>query len=517
VRRVSGRAVVTADGLGGLEALVDSFVRHGASQCGFCTPGILCRLAGLGPGPSSEEVEASLLAHLCRCTGWRGIVDAALDALGPSREPGSAGEPGRTVRAGGDDPGGDGTPTGLSGTGLSGIGLSRTGLSGTGLSGIGLSGIGLSGRSLLGATLSERARLEGRVPQRTGPAVVAGGGGFAADTAPEGCLVAVPDRRGGWAVGDNLEAARSAAGRIPGRRSGIELTWPVEVPDGEWDITLQTTWVEPAYLEPDSSWCVPGGEAADPAANGGAFGAKSSSVAPEVARALADRYGRPVRVLLAREDVVYLGPKRPPLAAGVLLDGRGTVRVAAAEGIAARIALGAPELSVEEVEVAGPPVSSSIRAAGWAEAAILAAACAAVRDGSSAATVTGPEGGRASAVVDLDPTGWPVAVQLVVACGDPIDEVVLRSYLTGAAHMALGWVCSEAIAVDPGGVPQDLSIRSFGIIRARDMPAVTIEIDRSGPDTPVNGSDAAFAAVAAAVWLAQGLPPRWPTRRGGRT
>jgi hypothetical protein len=496
VRRVSGREVRTADGLDGVEALVDAFVRHGASQCGFCTPGILCRLAGLGPAPSSAEVEASLLAHLCRCTGWRGIVDAALDALCPPWGPGSAGQPGGDVQRGAADPDDAGASTGLSGIGLSGVGLPQP--------------------SLSGAEPSERARLEGRVPQRTGPAVVAGGGGFAADTAPEGCLVAVPDRRGGWAVG-NLESARSASGRIPGRRSGIELTWPLEVPDGEWDITLQTTWVEPAYLEPDSSWCVPGGEAADPAANGGAFGAKTSSVAPGAARALADRYGRPVRVVLAREDVVYLGPKRPPLAAGLLLDGRGTVRVAAAEGIAARIALAAPELAVEEVDVPGPPVSSSIRAAGWAEAAILSAACAAVRDGSNAASVTGPEGGRARAVVGLDQTGWPAAVHLVVACGDPMDEVVLRSYLTGAAHMALGWVCSEAIAVDTGGVPQDLSIRSFGIIRARDMPAVTIEIDRSGPPAPVNGSDAAFAAVAAAVWLAQGLPPRWPTRRGGRT
>jgi len=82
--------------------------------------------------------------------------------------------------------------------------------------------------------------------------------------------------------------------------------------------------------------------------------------------------------------------------------------------------------------------------------------------------------------------------------------------------MALGWVCSEGIALDAEGVPEDLTIRSFGVIRSKDMPAVEIGIDRSGPVAPVNGSDAAFAAVAAAVWLAQGLPLRWPTRRGGR-
>ena len=81
--------------------------------------------------------------------------------------------------------------------------------------------------------------------------------------------------------------------------------------------------------------------------------------------------------------------------------------------------------------------------------------------------------------------------------------------------MALGWVTSEAIAVDDDGVPEDLTIRSFGILRARDTPAVDVTIDQS-TGAPVNGSDAVFAAVAAATWIAQGLPARWPTRRGAR-
>ena len=186
----------------------------------------------------------------------------------------------------------------------------------------------------------------------------------------------------------------------------------------------------------------------------------------------------------------------------------------ATEGIAERIRLGSSKLLVEEVDVVGPPVSSDIRAAGWAEAAVLRAACQAASEGSRCANVTGPQGGQATAEVDLDGAGWPEAVRLVVSCGDPLDEIVLRSYLLGAAHMALGWVCSEGIAVDQAGDPEDLTIRSFGIIRARDMPPVSLEMDYSGTADPVNGSDAAFAAVAAAVWLAQGLPPRWPTRRG---
>ena len=64
-----------------------------------------------------------------------------------------------------------------------------------------------------------------------------------------------------------------------------------------------------------------------------------------------------------------------------------------------------------------------------------------------------------------------------VRCGEPLDEVVLRSYCIGAAHMALGWVRSEGIAVDDDGEPHDLTIRSFGILRAVDMPPIEVEIE----------------------------------------
>jgi hypothetical protein len=120
--------------------------------------------------------------------------------------------------------------------------------------------------------------------------------------------------------------------------------------------------------------------------------------------------------------------------------------------------------------------------------------------------IIAPNGARAMA--EIGPDG----VRVRVACGAPLDEVVLRSYCIGASHMALGWVRSEAIAVDDAGVPQDLTIRSFGILRARDMPSVHVEIEASdGP--PLNGSDAVFAAVALAAWQEDGLAPLWPTRR----
>jgi CO/xanthine dehydrogenase Mo-binding subunit len=246
------------------------------------------------------------------------------------------------------------------------------------------------------------------------------------------------------------------------------------------------------------------------------------------ARRLADQYGRPVRVLLSREDSVRLGPKRPPVAAGVRPDGSGILRVVRTPGIAEAVAAVAPELVVEEVEVTGLATSAYLRAAGWAEAAVLLAGLAErtgrpgtaalasreLRAGrSGSATIASPAGATASARVEIGDDGWPADVRVTVACGDPLDEVVLRSYALGAAHMAMGWVCSEAVAVDDEGRPQDLTVRSFGVIRATETPPITVVIEADdGP--PVNGSDAVFAAVAAAVWIAQGCPPDWPTRRG---
>jgi CO/xanthine dehydrogenase Mo-binding subunit len=209
-----------------------------------------------------------------------------------------------------------------------------------------------------------------------------------------------------------------------------------------------------------------------------------------------------VRVVLSREDVVRLGPKRPPVAAGVRADGTGVVRVVRTPGVAGVVRAYAPGLAVEEVDVPGPPTSADLRAAGWAEAAVLLAAA----RSDPTVRVESPAGAVAEAAVEHG------RIRVRVSCGDPLDEIVLRSYCIGAAHMGLGWVTSEGIAVDDGGDPADLTIRSFGILRARDMPPVDVEIDAAGGD-PVNGSDAVFAAVAAAAWIDQGCPTDWPTRR----
>jgi hypothetical protein len=123
--------------------------------------------------------------------------------------------------------------------------------------------------------------------------------------------------------------------------------------------------------------------------------------------------------------------------------------------------------------------------------------------------VTAPGGGRAVARCLPDD-----AIEVVVDAGAVLDEVVLRSYCIGAAHQALGWVRSEGIAVDAEGTVHDLTMRSFGILQARAMPPVSVTVV-PGDGPPVNGSDAVFAAVAGARWLADGAVPAWPTDRAG--
>jgi hypothetical protein len=68
--------------------------------------------------------------------------------------------------------------------------------------------------------------------------------------------------------------------------------------------------------------------------------------------------------------------------------------------------------------------------------------------------------------------------------------------------------------VDERGRPVDLTIRSFGILRAADTPPITVEIVADDA-APVNASDAVFAAVASACWRHAGFPERWPALASG--
>ncbi len=83
--QAAGRRVETVEGLapeGELNDLQKAFRRRHALQCGFCTAGILMSLDAwleTRPAPDEAEVRALLSGHLCRCTGYSGIVAAALD------------------------------------------------------------------------------------------------------------------------------------------------------------------------------------------------------------------------------------------------------------------------------------------------------------------------------------------------------------------------------------------------------------------------------------------------------
>jgi aldehyde oxidoreductase len=83
----AGRKVTTVEGLanGRLSALQASFLEHGAAQCGICTPGLLVTATALIariPNPSEDEVKDALGGVLCRCTGYRKIVAAVMHAAG---------------------------------------------------------------------------------------------------------------------------------------------------------------------------------------------------------------------------------------------------------------------------------------------------------------------------------------------------------------------------------------------------------------------------------------------------
>ena len=87
--QADGHEVVTVEGLRGeegeLHPVQDAFVRAGAVQCGFCTPGLVVAAADLlrhSPRPSDDEVREALSGNLCRCTGYQKILEAVRLAAG---------------------------------------------------------------------------------------------------------------------------------------------------------------------------------------------------------------------------------------------------------------------------------------------------------------------------------------------------------------------------------------------------------------------------------------------------
>jgi carbon-monoxide dehydrogenase small subunit len=93
--QVEGRSVRTVEGLGSeeeLDPVQDAFVRTGAVQCGFCTPGLVVAAHDLvhrKPDASDAEIREALAGNLCRCTGYEKILDAVRMAAVAVKERGA--------------------------------------------------------------------------------------------------------------------------------------------------------------------------------------------------------------------------------------------------------------------------------------------------------------------------------------------------------------------------------------------------------------------------------------------
>ncbi len=80
----AGSEVLTIEGLaanGELHPIQQAFVDHGAIQCGFCTCGMIMAAYALletNPSPTEDEIKRAFEGNLCRCTGYRKIIDAVL-------------------------------------------------------------------------------------------------------------------------------------------------------------------------------------------------------------------------------------------------------------------------------------------------------------------------------------------------------------------------------------------------------------------------------------------------------
>jgi len=89
--QIDGQEVLTVEGLmrdGKLPPLQESFLKHDAVHCGFCTPGMLMSVKDLldkNPDPGEGDIRTAISGNLCRCSGYMQIVDAIADAAKKDR------------------------------------------------------------------------------------------------------------------------------------------------------------------------------------------------------------------------------------------------------------------------------------------------------------------------------------------------------------------------------------------------------------------------------------------------
>ena len=88
---VEGIDILTIEGIsqkGSLHPIQESFIKHGAIQCGHCTPGMIISAKGLldkNPHPNKDEIKKALAGNFCRCTGYKKIVEA-VEAVSEGKE-----------------------------------------------------------------------------------------------------------------------------------------------------------------------------------------------------------------------------------------------------------------------------------------------------------------------------------------------------------------------------------------------------------------------------------------------
>jgi len=81
---VEGKEITTIEGIGEggrLHPLQEAFVRYHASQCGFCSPGMILTAKAFldrNPNPSEAQVRDVMMSNLCRCTGYEKIIEAIM-------------------------------------------------------------------------------------------------------------------------------------------------------------------------------------------------------------------------------------------------------------------------------------------------------------------------------------------------------------------------------------------------------------------------------------------------------
>ena len=354
-------------------------------------------------------------------------------------------------------------------------------------------------------------------PSGSGPSVVLGRAGFADDTCPADALVAVPDGAGGYVVAESRRrrpgpwparsrgastslAARPPGGRAPGRLgphpadhlggAGLRRAGRLVVRCPAASRRRPSATAGPSGGSCTRRWPpTPGGWPTSTGARSGSSGRGRtwSATAPS---------GRRWPAGSTPTGPGSSGSGSPPTGCPATGGHRWWPTVAAV----------APGLVLEPVPLVGPAVSFDLRAAVWAEAAVLAA-CARMVGGADGADRSPTCPSRSPPRPGAGPSARCRAdgsIEVAVEAGEVLDEVVLRSYCIGAAHQALGWV----------------ALRGHRRGRRRDGPRPDHAVVRDPPGpghAPGDGRVAGGRRPARRSTAPTPCSPRWPRPAGWPT